>query len=292
MMTAYTCPRCGYETVQKSSIRAHYLRKKPCSPHLSSKSLDELIKDLDTPKDCNFHCSACSKGFRSRQSLHRHNKTCTKNDNITITNLQREIDELRRMVASQTAPSNTTTNNNTNTMNHITNIFVTHPHMNVKDFGSESIDHISKEYIRECLLKTYEGVKNLISTIHLNTDVPENHNVRFKSAKQKTLFIVKGGKAVEANQNTTLDKMIYNGYKLMYPEFQDLMVTDRDIQERAHHIALWFNNLLAKNHPPYYDLRRDILALLKENDGQLASTWETSSLQGIEKCAIQEKSQD
>lgn len=290
-MTQHVCPRCGYSTYQKQSIRSHYHRKIPCHPVLECTPITELIHNLDNPLNAKFSCNTCNKKFTTNQGYANHirnahvalsehgsdsrdNESSDANDpdKHTIQRLQKELEELKKIVSRQGNTTNNTTNNNNI---NIINVVSPKP---VNNFGSEKIDHITKDDLRQYILKTYDGVKDLITNIHLNPDIPENHNIRFKSAKQKTLSIIQEGKCVEVNQVTALDKMIHNGCKLMYPEFQDLMVNDTYVRERAQHIAEWFNTILSKNIPPYFNLRRDILALLKQNDSDIASTWKSANL--------------
>lgn len=79
-MTLHTCPRCGYSTNQKQSMRTHYQRKIPCNPVLQSIGLDELLDKLENPDNAKYTCTKCSKKYTSRQGLVTHQKKMHSSD--------------------------------------------------------------------------------------------------------------------------------------------------------------------------------------------------------------------
>ena len=45
----FSCKRCGYDTDFKCNLKAHFRRKKPCKPRLSSEPISALMEQLNTP---------------------------------------------------------------------------------------------------------------------------------------------------------------------------------------------------------------------------------------------------
>lgn len=280
-MTQHTCPRCGYSTYQKHSIRSHYQRKLPCSPINANTNLQELLHALDNPPNAKYTCPTCNKRFTSRQGRAHHVRNCTASTNTnshpitsmapsvtnskdeTILKLEKQIADLQAKLKSQKTFTYNT-NNNTNTTNIMNVINIISPVSNINDFGCERVDHLDPDYLKQCMLKTHDGVKDLITNIHFNHCVPENQNVHFKSLKNKTLLIRKDGRWVEANQNTTLDAMIRSGYKLLHPIYIRNLDSDHDVQTNALYLGMWFNEMMAKNSTPYFNLRRELLFLVKD----------------------------
>ena len=67
----YKCPRCGYSTIYKTNIRAHYSRITPCDAKSSVTPLSDLLEEL-TKSKTDFVCDYCKRGFTTRSGLWRH----------------------------------------------------------------------------------------------------------------------------------------------------------------------------------------------------------------------------
>jgi hypothetical protein len=89
----YICPRCHYETNQKSHFIEHLNKKKPCKPEFSnipsSQVLDELLQEIQNNKK--YACDECEKSFVLKSSLARHKKEEHPTINVTITDRDEEI---------------------------------------------------------------------------------------------------------------------------------------------------------------------------------------------------------
>jgi hypothetical protein len=168
--------------------------------------------------------------------------------------------------------TNNTTNNSPTTINLNLN-------MNLNFYGNENIDHITSnpEYLLDCL-KTVasHGIPDLIEKIHLNKDVPENHNVEFqrehKPSKMKVYkdvngtpeWVVRDGKTVIDELITKGRRIIENGNK------QHLVLSSNptlDEKELFDHRFQKLSDVSSKKKGVYCPIRNEVLNKFK-NDKQ------------------------
>jgi hypothetical protein len=269
----FTCKRCGYATTIKSNLKNHLTKKRVCEATHADDNREELVKELyGESKEKTLEC-ACGKKYASRYGLTVHQKKCAlcnpSNPNSTdghvISDLMKEIDKLKEKIQVMECGGNTTTNNNT--MNNTITI-VMPPQaspIELNDFGKEDMSHITDGMLKRCLLQLNTGVKNLVNEMHFNPNVPQNCNIRFKSARNKTLEIFKDQQWIEANQSTILDELIRSGYKVLFTFFFNNMETDNDLKSRQDTLNDWLQKLGILKGVDYYNLRKDICYLVKHS---------------------------
>jgi hypothetical protein len=160
--------------------------------------------------------------------------------------------------------SNTTTSNSSNSNNVTTN--TTHincPTINITNFGSETTDHLSPEFIKKCLMDRFRGMEALIEKIHFDENVPENNNIRLRNVKEKIVEISESNKWNPKTKNFATDTMIRNGSTIArsyYEGDDELKKTD---EERLHYaIILFLNEIQTQRSPDFYELRSRIWALI------------------------------
>lgn len=73
-MVLYQCPRCGYSSKYKSSIKNHYNKKKVCQPILLDLQIKDCIEELN--KQTEPICKYCNKVFSRNDNLKRHQQSC------------------------------------------------------------------------------------------------------------------------------------------------------------------------------------------------------------------------
>ena len=76
-MVNYNCPRCGYITDHKNSMKNHLKRKNICNPLFEDISISE-IESTVFKKDVSVYCKYCENKFSTVSSRRRHEKTCIK----------------------------------------------------------------------------------------------------------------------------------------------------------------------------------------------------------------------
>lgn len=97
----YTCPRCGYQSYQRSHYVDHLNKKNTCIAVLDDVPVSEILDELNKPKA--HQCALCDKSFAYLHGLQRHAKGSHRaNDNIILKNT-REESQLKDEVQSQNA---------------------------------------------------------------------------------------------------------------------------------------------------------------------------------------------
>lgn len=191
VMDAFTCPRCGHSTCDKSNFVRHLNRKILCKPSVADVSLQEL-KDKFTYekvyKDETYDCDQCGKRFNSRQGRYKHMKTCDVVGAIQMlkkqmADQQREIEFLRSKVSQSNITNNTVNHINNGTVNN--NITI-----EIKNFGQENMAALPNQVI----LDNLGDYRIMFENLYCDETYPENHNVKLKSKKSKELLIYKNDK--------------------------------------------------------------------------------------------------
>lgn len=264
-MDEYKCARCGYVTKIKGNMVLHFKRKVSCNDVLLSNiSIDQLAKALKKPEIYGetITCKLCEKEV-SKTNYSRHYKICkSKNNDCTMESLKGELVRLREEIKHMRNNGNTpVVNNNT------VNISIT----NVNNFGNESYDHISNDFIKTCMMSNLGGVKQLIEKIHFSEDAPNNKNVRLKSLKNNLVEVADNQKWVVRDANEAMETMINKGCKLLNGYYQnpDNGCMEYDINELDNHIQTFLMSIIDKNNKHYFSLRRRILALIIEHSDQM-----------------------
>lgn len=184
-MSIHTCERCGHESTSKSNLLKHLRRKTPCESLLSTKTPEEIIKELLPEKEYNaktYQCVYCCAKFNSSPNKYRHQRICKKKPSETdavdetTKQMQKEIELLKKQVQSlQSAKEHRTVNNNTNngTINNIV----------INTLGRENISYLTKDsayntFMVKCIKSKVYGLMDFLVQKHFHPDHPENHNIR------------------------------------------------------------------------------------------------------------------
>lgn len=196
MTKSYTCPRCGYVAHHKWSMRLHFQRKRICAPVLQDIPAQELATMFDgdlltvpsrpisveegvTPQEppptptTNHPCPFCTGSFPSLVDLAQHCRICAENMVVQYNNT--------RLYATSSNASGSQQHITTNNyMQNITQVNVIVPD-HLKAFGDEDTSHLTYEHLKTCVRMLNVGMRDLISMIHFNPEVPTNHNIKMKS---------------------------------------------------------------------------------------------------------------
>ena len=175
-----------------------------------------------------------------------------------ITTLREQIrkeilDEINKTTSRQTIINNTT--NNIITIQNYT-----------KNFGDESIDHVTNDLLSYCIKNPQQGMTKLIENIHYNPNVPENHNIRCKSLKQNLFekFIDSQWRICDASN--TLDEIIRKGYRILNTYYTDNILSDPSIYEDESKMKAYekFRFLSDKSCHDYHAVKRELRLLVKD----------------------------
>lgn len=264
-MVTYTCPRCGFTTVYRNNMRRHYARDVPCEPQQSNVDFDSLFENFDVKKK--IACNLCCKTFNSKRGLLYHQKQHSENENdMSNADLVKELIELKRLVKNmQTSP--TTNNiqnqqNNNMTVNSTIVVMQQPPHVQRNNFGQETIDHITGEFVKEALLNLRKGAVDLFQKVHFDPDVPRNNNIAFKSAKSKQVNAVVEGTWQSRPTSTAVEDIVRKVLQLMSLRFNEHM-GDNELQRNKDQIFKWMHDVLNMNNDKYFKLKQDIVTLIQ-----------------------------
>jgi hypothetical protein len=90
-------------------------------------------------------------------------------------------------------------NNNTghiSTGNNITN------NISINNFGKETLEHSSSEFLSHCVDTNSSGIIELIEKIYLDPNVPQNRTIKIKSRKKNIMQALENGEWVQKDKNT------------------------------------------------------------------------------------------
>jgi hypothetical protein len=261
---SFSCKRCGTDFKARHHLKQHYQRVIVCEAKETDKTYAQLM-EIDFPKvNKPFKCAHCDKTFTQQSNRSRHQTNCTHNNdkhkgsdvailNGMLIDLRQEIEELRREKQGS----------NTNIVHNTQNIYINN--LQVNNFGFESYEHITDDFVKNCLMNKITGAKNLIERIHFSDEAPLNKNIRLKSLKNSMVEVKQDEKWVAKDSNEALDTMITKGCSIMnkcYFNSEELM--DRDLNILDSRIQGFLLQMMDRNNNNYFDLRRRILALIKE----------------------------
>lgn len=182
---AYSCPRCGYCTNDKSNFAKHLQRKTICDPSLADVDVSTMLTDLTTRTyhDKASICDNCGKRFNTRQSKYRHMKTCQTH----VSSLAKKVASLEERLACMHPSSTNNTNNgtyyNAPVTNNITiNLPLSPP---LRNFGNDNMDAVPNHFLENAIMNLQ--IKELIKELHFDPNYPENHNIRLTSLKRNLI---------------------------------------------------------------------------------------------------------
>ena len=179
--------------------------------------------------------------------------------------MYKELQELRALVKSIKVPGGIQTQthiNNTNVFNQQNITVIVQPQLQRNNFGAETINHITNEFVREALLNLRKGALDMVHKVHYDPTVPENNNIAFKSAKSKQVSAVIEGTWLSKPISSTVEEIIRKVLQLMnsrFPEYAD----DPDMINNRDGIFKWMRDVMSMNNDKYYSLRKDIIALIQ-----------------------------
>lgn len=277
----FICRRCGEELSSKQALIRHLKRVSACPSTSEEVCRDEYVKELITKtyNDVHFVCKHCDTRFNTQSSMYRHMKICKKHDIANNTKkeddtLKSEVNELRSTVNSLkesldgfasvlVANAKLMTPQVTNNM--YSNVVINNT-VNLNNFGSENLSHITPEFLSHCLLNPKKGIPSLIESIHYNREVPENHNIRFKSLKRNVFEKYDDTHWKECDASNTLDELIRKGYKVLNAHYTVHFMNDPDIVEDENKQRMYerFRFLSDTTCNDYNAVKRELRVLVKD----------------------------
>ena len=209
-----------------------------------------------------YKCEKCGKNFVLKQGLDRHNNrkfSCVPDDNRKFPCTYcdavfsfRQSRNVHQKYHCKMKPDTYT--------------------IKLNNFGDEYLDHLSDEFLTKCVSQGKKGMRNLMNEIFFNDAVPENTNIRFYSVQRKLLEVYIDDKWTVYDQSNVLDDIIRKCYRILFQHMTKLNTQyentndpneDTDELIRQNDSAnKYLTNLADKKQNGYYELRRDLYALL------------------------------
>jgi hypothetical protein len=262
-MATFLCKRCNYETVYKSSIVKHLQKKKSCDAIYEDIDRSKLLEEFKKEKNKEeyiYKCTICDTFFKYRSNLSRHEANCSKKqqdkDNKHIKELESRIEKLEKK--SLVATKNKTVNNTQNIIN-----------INLRDFGNENHNHLSKDLLHKWFAN--KQLSQLIENLHFDVKCPENNNVRLKSTKRELVEIYQNGRWLVKDQDQILTELIQNGYRILrmhgYKNKSDIM-DEEELDEDDYsykRIVKWLEKVY-EDRKAQKSIKRDLIILLINNE--------------------------
>ena len=136
-------------------------------------------------------CTKCNKNYKTKKHLYNHELKCKGIDELTcpkcmksFTTRQHKYNHIKRNKCSARSIVNARTPNIQNINNKNIQIAETIQNINniqINNFGSERIDHISQEDIKRILQAGTNTVPLYIKKKHFDKNFPENNNIKYSS---------------------------------------------------------------------------------------------------------------
>lgn len=240
-----SCPRCGYTTTYRPTMKKHLERKRPCPAALSDISMETIMSQYPhlahKPVDMNkqFACEWCPARFTTRQGLSRHrghfcqhkpSQAAQEAIQSEILELRQRLDELEHSASasvSASTPAVITNSHNTNCHNttHVQNV---QQNVQIYAFGRQSVDHLLEDtrFMNQCLKRREKGLAEFVQRLHYDADHPENHNIKATNPKSAFVKTFDGERWVWSDKESVLQDLLEegcNGFDTHYEEHKDTL---------------------------------------------------------------------
>lgn len=271
MNKIYSCKRCGYTSKYKQPLQNHLNKKTICIASLEDIPRENLLDELNTKKEKLYVCNKCNTELGSRQSKYKHQKNCTKsNDKNKIKNLEDKIEEMSNLMKMyiKVNENNKTIITNNNTTNNSINILIE----NLRPFGEENYEYISKDILKK-LVHDRDILYTLTKQIHFNKEHPENWNYFVGNLTNNKAYVYRGKRFHQEDRKDTLIDLLSNHKDFLIKEIdllEDIMdKTRKDVLDRLdelHNDDSYLVMILRKASELAYNHNEKIQILKREID--------------------------
>ena len=222
-------------------------------------NLNEKLKNYDD-NISDFICKYCNHKATTKQNIKIHLNTCKlrkellkhiedlKNFIINYNNIKEELLNNKNAQnifnTTNNTTNNNTTNNTTNNTNNINNNLILN--ININSFGKEDLSHITDEDYINCLKQRYPGLFQFIKLVHLNKDVPQNHNIMHTNRRNKFIKIYKDGTFISEDKEEVLNDILNNNMWRLEDKATELeennKISDKVLQEHTEFKKTYYEN--------------------------------------------------
>ena len=269
MLKMFKCKRCEYETDIKCNLITHLNKIKTCDVIDQDIERDILIEELTKKKERKIlKCENCDKCFGHISSKYRHEKICKKEENII--DLKDQVKQLTQIVEKLQM---TSSSNITNITNNQQNIMI-----NLNSFSRERIDHITPEFIKNCLKEM--NMIRLLEQVHFDPEHPENHTVRVKNMNKNLLEYHQDGRWIIGNKDQIIEDMINcSGYRILKTfyrnnkeEIEEEINDEEDDSEKIiKEIDNWLTKIDKEDQKLFKELKSNIFLVILNNKAMVCT---------------------
>lgn len=189
----FKCSLCNYFSERKYNfqrhIRArHQINLENIQNDKNDKNEQNVcpIEQNVCPSEQNV-CPKCNKLYKTKKHLLNHENKCNGFDELTCSkcmvsfttrsakhkHIKANKCKARSIIHARTPNIQNITNNIDNSVNKIVN------HIQINNFGSERLDHISEDIINKILQSGINTIPLYIEKKHFDKDFPENKNIKY-----------------------------------------------------------------------------------------------------------------
>lgn len=300
----FECPRCGFTTTTRAYLLKHIDKKIECPPNKENITNAEIKQRLGVraTKSYNrdtqtYDCNICHKGFQTASGKYKHLRTCRpllqqRNDNssiapddsmsmtcvesITLSDLERIVEErINKMAAATTNITNNTHNNTINVTNN-------HLIIQIRPFGQENMDYLVSENgsLKRILEERGAFFQNVVKEVHYNDEHPENMNIYISNVRGKHALIF-NGQVFELKMKTEYLKRVMDSNKDLITNHYDRVGLDeptkqyiKDKMEKLSHDKESQEKLLERLELMCYNHRDQVKAIHNTNPQTLSAQGE------------------
>jgi hypothetical protein len=242
----HKCKFCTYFTTVKCNLIRHENAKHnyeklekqndiPCGQNDIPNGQNDIpdgqndIPDGQDDKLYNLICKKCSKIYKSKKNLIKHESKCNKVDNLTCprcmksfthrNNKNRHIKadkcEARSIIHSRNPNVQNVVNNNNNNNTTNNNIGVQNNYI-INNYHQERLDYFTFEKMLEIWKKGYSAAFSLTNEMHFNKAFPENKNIL---KNDKTSALVKENGSFVTKDIKMLAEELFNHKSSIIQDF-------------------------------------------------------------------------
>ena len=195
----FKCSLCNYITERKYNLQRHFHnkhKKNNENHHVEEnvvKNEENVVKNEENVVQngenvvSQYLCEKCNRTYKTTKYLLKHKLNCNGLDNLTcpkcmksFSNRSNKCNHIKRNNCKARSIVHARLPNVQNITNNIQNIEKQYNNnIYINNFGSERIDHISKEEIFKILTCGINTIPLYIEKKHFDKNFPENNNITF-----------------------------------------------------------------------------------------------------------------
>jgi len=203
-MTIFKCEFCTYFSDRKFNLQKHTSRKhcqniQIFKNYKNGQNVNSKVQNVNpkvqnvNPKvqNVNLTCTKCNKIYKTKKHLITHESKCNGIDDLTCSRCMMSFTtrqaksrhilankcEARSIMYARIPNQNNLQNNITNNIDNSINKTINN--IQINNYGSERLDHITYDDIKKLLESGMNTIPLYIEKKHFNKNFPENNNIKY-----------------------------------------------------------------------------------------------------------------